>query len=67
MAYPKVNNTSGTNKKDIKYLNRNYNQLKQDLVDFTKNYFPDNFNDFSESKILKSSTSNSNLYQPALS
>jgi len=49
MAYSKVNNTSGTNKKDIKYLNRNYNQLKQDLVDFTKNYFPDNFNDFSES------------------
>lgn len=49
MAYSKVNNTSGTNKKNIKYLNRNYNQLKQDLVDFTKNYFPDNFNDFSES------------------
>jgi len=49
MAYSKVNNTSGTNKKDIKYLNRNYNQLKQDLVDFTKNYFPYNFNDFSES------------------
>ena len=49
MAYSKVNNTSGTNKKDIKYLNKNYNQLKQDLIDFTKNYFPDNFNDFSES------------------
>jgi len=49
MAYSKVNNTSGTNKKDIKYLNRNYNSLKQDLVDFTKNYFPNNFNDFSES------------------
>jgi len=49
MAYSKVNNTSGTNKKDIKYLNKNYNQLKQDLVEFTKNYFPDNFNDFSES------------------
>jgi hypothetical protein len=48
MAYSKVNNTSGTNKKNIKYLNRNYNQLKQDLVDFSKNYFPDNFNDFSE-------------------
>jgi len=49
MAYSKVNNTSGTNKKDIKYLNKNYNQLKQDLIDFTKNYFPDSFNDFSES------------------
>lgn len=49
MAYSKINNTSGTNKKDIKYLNRNYNQLKNDLVSFTKNYFPENFNDFSES------------------
>ena len=49
MAYSKINNTSGTNKKNIKYLNRNYNQLKQDLIDFSKNYFPDNFNDFSES------------------
>lgn len=49
MAYSKVNNTLGTNKKNIKYLNRNYNQLKQDLIDFSKNYFPDNFNDFSES------------------
>jgi hypothetical protein len=49
MAYSKVNNTQGTNKKDIKYLNKNYNQFKQDLVAFTKNYFPDNFNDFSES------------------
>jgi len=49
MAYSKVNNTSGTNKKNIKYLNRNYNQLKQDLIDFSKNYFPDSFNDFSES------------------
>lgn len=49
MAYSKINNTQGTNKKDIKYLNKNYNQFKQDLIDFTKNYFPDNFNDFSES------------------
>lgn len=49
MAYSKVNNTQGTNKKDIKYLNKNYNQFKQDLINFTKNYFPNNFNDFSES------------------
>ena len=40
MAYSKVNNTSGTNKKDIKYLNKNYNQFKEDLTNFTKNYFP---------------------------
>ena len=49
MAYSKVNNTSGTNKKDIKYLNKTYNQFKQDLIEFSKNYFPDSYNDFSES------------------
>ena len=46
MAYSKINNTP---KKDIKYLNKNYNQLKQNLIEFSKNYFPDQFNDFSES------------------
>ena len=46
MAYSKINNTP---KKDIKYLNKNYNQLKQNLIEFSRNYFPDQFNDFSES------------------
>ena len=46
MAYSKINNTP---QKDIKYLNKNYNQLKQNLIEFSKNYFPDQFNDFSES------------------
>ena len=46
MAYSKINNTPN---KDINYLNKNYSQLKQNLVEFTKTYFPDSFNDFSES------------------
>ena len=46
MAYSKINNTPS---KDIKYLNKNYNQLKQNLIEFSKIYFPDSFNDFSES------------------
>jgi phage-related baseplate assembly protein len=46
MAYSKINNTP---KKEIKYLNKNYNQLKQNLIEFSRNYFPDQFNDFSES------------------
>ncbi len=46
MAYSKTNNTPN---KDISYLNKDYSQLKQNLVEFTKTYFPDNFNDFSES------------------
>ena len=44
MAYSKINNSS----KSISYLNRNYNQLKQQLIDFAKIYYPDTANDFSE-------------------
>ena len=42
----------------VEYINKNIDKIfgmplltkdKQDLIDFTKNYFPDNFNDFSES------------------
>ena len=40
----KVNNDN----KSISYLNRNYNQLKQQLIDFAKIYYPDTANDFSE-------------------
>ena len=46
MAYSKINNTP---QKDIKYLNKGYDQLKQNLIEFSKTYFPDQFNDFSES------------------
>ena len=45
MGYSKVNNK---NKKDITYLNKNYNDFKQNLIDFAKNYFPNVVNDFSE-------------------
>lgn len=44
MAYSKVNNSN----KPISYLNRNYNQLKQQLIDFAQIYYPDTANDFSE-------------------
>jgi len=44
MAYSKINNSS----KSISYLNRNYDQLKQQLIDFAKIYYPDTANDFSE-------------------
>lgn len=44
MAYSKVNNGN----KPISYLNRSYGQLKQQLIDFAKIYYPDTANDFSE-------------------
>ena len=36
-------------KKDIKYLNQDFSTFKNRLVDFTKTYFPDTYNDFSPS------------------
>ena len=33
--------------KDIKYLNREFGDLRQSLIEHAKNYFPDAFNDFS--------------------
>ena len=44
MSYSKVNSEN----KNVNYLNRDYNQLKQQLIDFAKIYYPDTANDFSE-------------------
>lgn len=33
--------------RDIKYINRDFNDLKTSLVELAKNYFPDAYNDFS--------------------
>jgi hypothetical protein len=37
------------NNKDIKYLNKDFNDYKQSLIDFAKTYYPNTFNDFSPS------------------
>ena len=46
MAYNKVSNK--IQDKDVKYLNKDYNSFKRQLIEFTQTYFPDQFNDFSE-------------------
>jgi len=46
MAYNKISNTTPI--KDIKYLNKDFNSFRSDLVEFTKTYYPDTFNDFTE-------------------
>ena len=46
MAYSKVSNKSQD--KDVKYISKDFNGFKNQLIDFTKTYFPNNFNDFSE-------------------
>lgn len=35
-------------KKDVKYLNKDFGQLRQSLIDFTKIYYPNTYKDFSE-------------------
>lgn len=44
-----VNKTFKANTKDVLYLNRDFSSLKQQLIDFTKQYFPQSYRDFSES------------------
>lgn len=34
--------------RDIKYINREFSDLKNSLIEYAKNYFPDTYNDFSE-------------------
>lgn len=36
-------------KKDIRYLARDFGSLRQNLIDFAKNYFPNSYQDFNES------------------
>ena len=33
--------------RDIKYINREFTDFRQQLIEYTKNYFPDSYNDFS--------------------
>lgn len=33
--------------RDIKYVNKEFSDLKQSLIEYAKNYFPDSYNDFS--------------------
>ena len=46
MAYSKVSNKSQD--KDVKYISKDFNSFKNQLIEFTQTYFPENFNDFSE-------------------
>lgn len=36
-------------RKDVRYLNKDFSQFRANLIEFTKNYFPNTYNDFNES------------------
>ena len=40
--------TNNNSSKDIKYLGRDFDNIKQGLVDFVKTYYPNTYNDFNE-------------------
>ena len=46
MAYNKI--SSKTQNKDVKYLNKDFQSFKDQLVEFAQTYYPNTYNDFSE-------------------
>ena len=46
MAYSKIKNKFSS--KDIKYISKDFGSFKNQLMEFSETYFPQNFNDFSE-------------------
>ena len=36
-------------KKDVSLIGRDFGDIRKNLIDFTKNYFPNTYNDFNES------------------
>ena len=49
MAIKPINKTWGSSNKDLTYLGRDFTAFKQNLIDFTKTYFPNTYSDFNES------------------
>jgi len=48
MAINTINKNFKNKGKDIKYLNKDFNQFKDNLIEFSKTYFPKTYNDFSD-------------------
>ena len=46
MAYTKISNKTPI--KDIKYLNKDFNSFRSDLLEFSRVYYPNTYNDFTE-------------------
>ena len=46
MALKPLDKSWKNNKKDINYVGKDFATLKQNLIDFTKTYFPNTYSDF---------------------
>jgi hypothetical protein len=40
---------NNTVKKDVNLIGKDFGDIRQNLIDFAKNYFPQTYNDFNES------------------
>jgi len=49
MAITKTSKNFKNRGKDIKYLNKDFNQFRNNLIEFAKTYFPTTYSDFNES------------------
>lgn len=49
MALKPLDKSWKNNKKDINYVGKDFATLKQNIIDFTKTYFPNTYSDFNES------------------
>ena len=47
MAYR--SNKQGSNSKEIRYLNKDFSQIRNNLIEFSKQYYPNTYQDFNES------------------
>ena len=48
MALKPLDKSWGNQNKNFNYVGKDFATLKQNLIDFTKTYFPDSYSDFSE-------------------
>ena len=49
MAIKPIDKNWGNDNKKINYLGKDFASLKQNLIDYTKTYFPNTYSDFNES------------------
>ena len=38
----------GSVKRDVKYINKDFSEFRDNLIEYAKNYFPKTYNDFNE-------------------
>ena len=48
MAFKVTNKNIGKNSRDISYLGKDFEAFRKNLIEYSKTYFPNTYNDFNE-------------------